>query len=168
MRKARNPFSKRSWVACSGRVLGILNRDLIHRHRLDPTVRILVVLPDNWEFIRQSTLSTVSTSSDTSADLLLTPPRPSGPGGVASRNPFSSPSHRGQFSSPSHCDQFSSPQEKATSTTLPPKNPDHRGNEPRHGHREQGRSSAGTIEVAPMHTIASLGVFPSLHDHYLS
>ena len=96
MRTAANPFPKGSWVACSGRVLGVLDRVLIRGPQLvDSSVRILVVLPDNWEFIRQNSLSTNNTPTSKSSNLVdksPTTPRPAGPGGVASRNPFSSPS----------------------------------------------------------------------------
>ncbi|KAH7247253.1 uncharacterized protein BKA55DRAFT_594968 [Fusarium redolens] len=115
MRQAVNPFPKGSWIVCSGRVLGVLNRDLIQGPQVvDSTVRILVILPDDWEFVRQSTLSTHNTYMPTSSNPVNespTPPRPAGPGGVASRNPFSSPI-RGQKQSP---------QRKAASPTLPSK-----------------------------------------------
>jgi len=114
MRQATNPFPKGSWVVCSGRILGVLNRELIQDPSVvDSTVRILVILPDDWEFIRQNTLSahTAGTStSSNSANRLATPLRPAGPGGVASRNPFSSPS-RGQKQSP---------QKKTSSPTTQP------------------------------------------------
>ncbi|KAH7122202.1 hypothetical protein B0J13DRAFT_567146 [Dactylonectria estremocensis] len=93
MRQAVNPFPKGSWIVCSGRVLGVLNRELIQGPQIvDSTVRILVILPDDWEFVRQSTLSTYNTYMPTSSNPVNkspTPPRPAGPGGVASRNPFS-------------------------------------------------------------------------------
>ncbi|KAH7204968.1 hypothetical protein BKA60DRAFT_656034 [Fusarium oxysporum] len=115
MRQAVYPFPKGSWIVCSGRVLGVLNRDLIQGPQVvDSTVRILVILPDDWEFVRQSTLSTHNTYMPTSSNPVNespTPPRPAGPGGVASRNPFSSPI-RGQKQSP---------QRKAASPTLPSK-----------------------------------------------
>ncbi|KAH7190417.1 hypothetical protein DER44DRAFT_816009 [Fusarium oxysporum] len=92
MRQAVNPFPKGSWIVCSGRVLGVLNRDLIQGPQVvDSTVRILVILPDDWEFVRQSTLSTHNTYMPTSSNPVNespTPPRPAGPGGVASRNPI--------------------------------------------------------------------------------
>lgn len=95
MRESQNPFPKGSWVAGSGRILGVLNRELLDGPRtVDSTVRILAVLPDNWEFIRQSSLSTQITSSPTPrkpVTELPTPTRPIGPGGVTSWNPFSSP-----------------------------------------------------------------------------
>ncbi|KAH6995446.1 hypothetical protein BKA56DRAFT_694517 [Ilyonectria sp. MPI-CAGE-AT-0026] len=115
MRQAVNPFPKGSWIVCSGRVLGVLNRELIQGPQVvDSTVRILVILPDDWEFVRQSALSTHNTSMPISSNPVNespTPPRPAGPGGVASRNPFSSPSHG----------QKLSPQRKAASPTLPSK-----------------------------------------------
>ncbi|KAH7202763.1 hypothetical protein BKA60DRAFT_600626 [Fusarium oxysporum] len=92
MRQAVNPFPKGSWIVCSGRVLGVLNRDLIQGPQVvDSTVRILVILPDDWEFVRQSTLSAHNTYMPTSSNPVNespTPPRPAGPGGVASRNPI--------------------------------------------------------------------------------
>jgi hypothetical protein len=95
MRDSANPFPRGSWIAGSGRILGVLNRELLDGpHIVDATVRILAVLPDNWEFIRQSSLTTQNTSSPvpkTPVNDLLTPPRHIGPGGVTSRNPFSSP-----------------------------------------------------------------------------
>jgi hypothetical protein len=58
MRAAAKPFSRGSWIVCSARLLEVLDRELIQGPQLvDPTVRILVVLPDNWEFVRQSALS---------------------------------------------------------------------------------------------------------------
>ncbi|KAK3315885.1 hypothetical protein B0H66DRAFT_273355 [Apodospora peruviana] len=63
---------------------------------LDSTARILVILPDDWEFVRQNTLSAHNApTSSTSNPVPESPttPRPAGLGGVASRNPFSSPSH---------------------------------------------------------------------------
>jgi hypothetical protein len=102
MRSAANPFPRGSWVTCSGRLLGVLDRDLIQGPQLvDPTVRILVILPDNWEFVRQNTLTTRNTSIPTSSDpvsVLPTTPRPGGHGGVTSRNPFSSPSSERRLS----------------------------------------------------------------------
>ena len=94
MRTAANPFPKGSWIACSGRLLGVLDRDLIQGPRkVDPTVRILVILADNWELIRQNSPSTNNTPTPKSSDPvgnLPTTPRSAGPGAVASRNPFSS------------------------------------------------------------------------------
>ncbi|KAH7147017.1 hypothetical protein B0J13DRAFT_419951, partial [Dactylonectria estremocensis] len=105
-------------IVCSGRVLGVLNRDLIQGPQVvDSTVQILVILPDDWEFIRQSALSTHNTSMPTSSNpvnKLLTPPRPAGPRGVTSRNPFSSPIRS----------QKQSLQKKANSPTLPSKQSD--------------------------------------------
>ncbi|KAK3353869.1 hypothetical protein B0T25DRAFT_428602, partial [Lasiosphaeria hispida] len=94
-----NPFPKGSWIVYSGRVLGVLNRDLIQGpHIIDSTTRIFVILPDDWEFVRQSALSAHNVPTPTPSNPVPespTPPRPVGPSGVASRNPFSSPS-RGQ------------------------------------------------------------------------
>jgi len=99
-----NPFPKGSWIVCSGRILGVLNRELIQGpHVVDSTVRILVILADDWEFVRQGALSTHNTSTPTSsniANVLSTPPRLVGPGGVASRNPFSSPTRGRKLSPP--------------------------------------------------------------------
>lgn len=96
MRTATNPFPRGSWIVCSGRLLGVLDRDLVQGPRLvDPTVRILVMLPDNWEFVRQNSLTPNSTPIPASSNVvaaLPTTPRPAGSGGVTSRNPFSSPS----------------------------------------------------------------------------
>ncbi|KAH7146778.1 hypothetical protein B0J13DRAFT_552622 [Dactylonectria estremocensis] len=98
MRQAVNPFPKGSWIVCSGRVLGVLNRELIQGPQVvDSTIRILVILPDDWEFIWQSALSTHNTSMPISSSPVNespTPLRPAGPGGVASRNPFSSQTAR--------------------------------------------------------------------------
>jgi hypothetical protein len=103
MRQAANPFPRGSWIVYSGRVLGVLNRKLIQGPQvIDSTTRILVVLPDDWEFDRQSALSGHSTVTPTPSNPVTespTTPRPAGPGGVASRNPFSSPS-RGQKGPP--------------------------------------------------------------------
>ena len=112
MRQAANPFPRGSWIVCSGRILGVLNRDLIQDPQvMDSTARILVILPDDWEFIRQSALSGHNTSTPTfsyAANQSPTTPRPAGPGGVASRNPFSSPSRR----------QKGPPPQNVTSPTL--------------------------------------------------
>jgi hypothetical protein len=84
--------------------LGVLDRNLIQGPQLvDPTVRILVILPDNWEFVRQNALSYSTPRSSNSYNGSPTTPRPAGRGGVASRNPFSSPS----------CGQRLSPQKRA-------------------------------------------------------
>ncbi|KAH6988810.1 hypothetical protein BKA56DRAFT_709876 [Ilyonectria sp. MPI-CAGE-AT-0026] len=124
MRQAINPFPKGSWIVCSGRVLGVLNRELIQGPQVvDSTVRILVILPDDWEFVRQSALSTHNASMPTSSNSFNespTSPRPAGPGGVASRNPFSSPI-RGQKQSP---------QRKAASPTLLSKQSDREATKP--------------------------------------
>jgi hypothetical protein len=61
---------------------------------VDSTVRILVVLPDSWELIRQNTLSQHSTQAPTPSGPVTgspTTPRPAVYGRIASRNPFSSP-----------------------------------------------------------------------------
>jgi len=96
MRQSSNPFPRGSWIACTGgRVLGVLNRNLVRSPLvIDASLRILVVLADDWEFICQSSFSTQNTSTPTSSNApgdSPTQPRPVGPGGVASRNPFSSP-----------------------------------------------------------------------------
>src|SRR5438309_11439201 len=108
MRQAVNPFPKGSWIVCSGRVLGILNRELIQGPQIvDSTVQILAILPNNRELIRQNALSTYSTAMLTSSNLVYespTPSRSASPGGVASRNPFLSPTQS----------QNLSPQKKAT------------------------------------------------------
>ena len=97
MRDSAAPFPKGSWIACSGRILGVLNRATIKGPRtVDSTTRILVVLPDDWDFIRQSSLVAQNPSSlapKTPLIELPTPPRATGPGGVGSWNPFSSPIH---------------------------------------------------------------------------
>ncbi|EAQ88793.1 hypothetical protein CHGG_05412 [Chaetomium globosum CBS 148.51] len=76
------------------RLLGVLNRDLIQGPRkVDPTIRILVILADNWELIRQNPPSTNNTPTPKSSDPvgnLPTTPRSAGPGALTSRNPFSS------------------------------------------------------------------------------
>ena len=104
MRTAANPFPKGSWIACSGRLLGIL----------DP---ILVVLPDSWELIRQNTLSQHNTPAPTSPGPVTgspTTPRPAVSGRVASRNPFSSP----------NCATNLSPRKSATVSTFAPETSD--------------------------------------------
>ncbi|KAK8093146.1 uncharacterized protein PG998_014547 [Apiospora kogelbergensis] len=98
MRQSSNPFPRGSWIACTGgRVLGVLNRNLLRSPPgVDASLRILVVLADDWEFIRQDSLSTQNASTpapSTAASDSPTRPRPVGPGGVASRNPFSSTTH---------------------------------------------------------------------------
>ncbi|KAK0710683.1 hypothetical protein B0H67DRAFT_635304 [Lasiosphaeris hirsuta] len=67
-----------SWIVCSGRILGVLNRELIQGPALSGHN---APIPSN----------PVPESP--------TQPRPAGPGGIASRNPFSSPS-RGQKGAP--------------------------------------------------------------------
>ncbi|EAQ88567.1 predicted protein [Chaetomium globosum CBS 148.51] len=115
MRTAANPFPKGSWIACSGRLLGVLDRDLIQGPRkADPTVRILVILADSWELIRQNSPSTNNTPTPKSSDPvgnLPTTPRSAGPGAVASRNPFSS---LGRAQNPT-----SSPQNPSSSPVAP-------------------------------------------------
>ncbi|KAK3350319.1 hypothetical protein B0T25DRAFT_611560 [Lasiosphaeria hispida] len=112
MRQATKPFPRGSWIVCSGRILGVLNRELIQGPQvIDSTARILVILPDDWEFIRQSALSGYNVSVSISSNVANEPPttpRPAGPGGVASRNPFSSPS-RGQKEPPPKNPTFPTP-----------------------------------------------------------
>lgn len=99
MKQAANPFPKGSWIVCSGRILGVLNRDLVRGPQVvDPAVRILVILPDDWEFIRQNVLSGTNTAS-ASPNPVNGSAAPTGPGGVVSRNPYSSPSRK-QVSTP--------------------------------------------------------------------
>ncbi|KAG7436218.1 hypothetical protein Forpi1262_v002018 [Fusarium oxysporum f. sp. raphani] len=153
MRQAVNPFPKGSWIVCSGRVLGVLNRDLIQGPQVvDSTVRILVILPDDWEFVRQSTLSAHNTYMPTSSNPVNespTPPRPAGPGGVASRNPFSSPIRR----------QKQSPQRKAASPTLPSKQSDCEATKPPACPREKHTPlTPTTIDVNPVLPIPSSGM----------
>lgn len=63
-RQAVHPLPKGSWIECSGRVLGVLNPELIQGPQvIDSTVRTLVIIPDDWEFIRQSALSIHNTST---------------------------------------------------------------------------------------------------------
>ncbi len=96
MRTAANPFPRGSWIVCSGRLLGVMDRNLIQGPQLvDPTVRILVIFPDDWEFVRQNALTANSTKAAPSSNAVAaspTTPRRAGAGGVTSRNPFSSPS----------------------------------------------------------------------------
>jgi hypothetical protein len=103
MRTSANPFPRGSWIVCSGRLLGVLDRNLIQGPQLaDPSVRILVILPDNCEIVRQSTLSANNRSAPTPSNHVNrspTTPRPAGPGVITSRNPFSSPLRRQEFSS---------------------------------------------------------------------
>ncbi|KAK8121489.1 hypothetical protein PG999_005609 [Apiospora kogelbergensis] len=65
MRQSSNPFPRGSWIACTGgRVLGVLNRNLIRSPPvIDASLQILVVLADDWEFIRQSSLSAQNAST---------------------------------------------------------------------------------------------------------
>jgi hypothetical protein len=118
MRTAANPFPKGSWIACSGRLLGILDRELIQGPKVvDSTVRILVVLPDSWELIRQNTLSQHNTPAPTSSGPVTgspTTPRPAVSGRVASRNPFSSP----------NCATNLSPRKSAAVSTFAPETSD--------------------------------------------
>ena len=153
MRQAVNPFPKGSWIICSGRVLGVLNRELIQGPQvINSTVRILVILPDDWEFVRQSALSTHNTSMPTSSNPVNeppTPPRPAGPGGVTSRNPFSSPI-RGQKQSL---------QKKANSPTLLSKHSDRKATKPLACFREKHTLlTPTTINVNPVLSIPSSGM----------
>ncbi|KAK3374717.1 hypothetical protein B0H63DRAFT_496128 [Podospora didyma] len=148
MRQAANPFPRRSWIVCSGRILGVLNRELIQGPQvIDSTTRILVILPDDWEFIRQGALSGHNASPPTpphSSKESPTIPRPPGPGGVASRNPFSSPS-RGQQGHPP---------KNATSPTLDTtKYSHHEAMEPARG--EQTPRDTTTTDADPMRVPSS-------------
>lgn len=162
MRTATNPFPKGSWITCSGRLLGVLDRDLIRGPRLvDSSVRILVILADNWEFIRQSSLSANNTPTpklSNSVDNSPTTPRPVGPGGVASRNPFSSP-NRARNST-------SSPQMKSSASTVAPKSAEREATEL--------AASPGapvdsiTADPAPILTVPSSGMYRRLPGLWLN
>jgi hypothetical protein len=86
MRTAEKPFPKGSWIVCSGRVLGVLDRGLIQGSQpVDPNIRILVILPDNWESIQQNTLSAHTASAFKSSNSINKPPttpRTAGHGGL--------------------------------------------------------------------------------------
>jgi hypothetical protein len=154
MLQAVQPFPRGSWIVCSGRILGVLNRELIQGPTtVDSTVRILVILPDDWEFVRQSALSAYNASAPPSSNPvngLPTPPRPAGPGGVTSRNPFSSPP----------LGQKQSPQKKAASPTLPSMRPDYEATEPPASPRVL--PDATTADVDAMLTNSTLGYVPPL------
>jgi hypothetical protein len=91
MRTAVNPFPRGSWISCSGRLLGVLDRTLLQGPQLiDTSVRIPVVLPDDWESIRQSSL-TAHNTTPMRPSTMPTTPRSTGPQGITSWNPFSSP-----------------------------------------------------------------------------
>jgi hypothetical protein len=152
MRTAANPFPKGSWIVCSGRILGVLDRELIHGPQLiDSSVRIPVILPDNWELIRQSTLSPTNTSTPTSSKASNQSPttsRPAGPRGFTTRNPFSSPSRA----------RRPSPQKEASRPTLPSKHPKHDASEP--PATPEAPPNSPTIDVDPALTISSSGMTP--------
>jgi hypothetical protein len=61
MRTAAKPFPRGSWIACSGRVLGVLDRELIHGPQLvDSTVRIWSSFPTTGNsFGRMPSLHTI-------------------------------------------------------------------------------------------------------------
>ncbi|KAK6858723.1 hypothetical protein PG995_005287 [Apiospora arundinis] len=90
MRQSPNPFPRGSWIVCTGgRVLGVLNRNLVRSPPVvDASLRVLVIIADDSEFIRQSSFSVQNTSMSAhsaAASESPTRPRPVGPGGVASR-----------------------------------------------------------------------------------
>ncbi len=150
MLQGANPFPRGSWMSCSGRVLGVLNRELLQGPQvLDSTVRILVVLPDDWEFIRQDALAARSPSVSASSNPIREPPtlpRPAGPGGVASWNPFSSPAR-----------QKTSVQKKST-YQKPPSQPVQTANEISAGVQDNPDSTKGKgVEVVPSHAIPPSG-----------
>jgi hypothetical protein len=103
MRTAASPFlegrgsyaavaSWGSWTAISFKALTLSI----------PAFGFWLFLPDNWEIVRQSALSANNTSTPTPSNRVNrspTTPRPAGPGGITSRNPFSSPLRRQDFSS---------------------------------------------------------------------
>jgi hypothetical protein len=82
-----------------------------------------------------------------------TPPRPAGPGGVASRNPFSSPI-RGQKQSP---------QRKAASPTLPLKQSDREATKPKHT-----PLNPTTVDTDPVLPIPSSGMSRPFHTYHFS
>jgi len=108
MRQATNPFPRGSWIVCSGRILGVLNRELLQgQQAIDSATRILVILPDDWEFVRQSALSAHNAPTSTPPNPVPespTTPRLPAHGGVASRNPFSSPSRGRNGPLPKHAE----------------------------------------------------------------
>ncbi len=171
MRQAANPFPKGSWIVCSGRILGVLNRELIQGpHVVDSTVRILVIIPDDWEFVRQGVLSTHNTSAPTSSNLanvLSTPPRPVGPGGVASRNPFSSPTRGRKLSPPK--DAASPTLSSSLPASLPPRQQDREATELPTGPGEGDTPhTAATAEIDPVLTIPSSGMSRPFYGGYFS
>jgi hypothetical protein len=95
MGTATSPFHKGSWIVCSGRVLGVLDRELIEGPQpVDSTIRILVILPDDWEFVRQGTLSAQNPcppKGGNPSNKSPATPKTANPGGIASRNPISTP-----------------------------------------------------------------------------
>ncbi|EAQ85286.1 predicted protein [Chaetomium globosum CBS 148.51] len=114
-----NPFPRGSWIACSGRLLGVLDRNLIQGPQLvDTSVRIPVVLPDDRESIRQSSL-TAHNTTPIRPSTVPTTPRSTGPRGITSWNPFSSPVG-GQNSLAN----------KEKNLAQPRKHPDHEATEP--------------------------------------
>jgi hypothetical protein len=153
MRTTATPFPRGSWIVGSGRILGVLDRNLIQRPQpADSTVRILVVLPDIWDFVRQNALSSSTPRSSNSYNESPTTPRPAVPVGVASRNPFSSPSR----------DQRLSPQKKAAPAESSQKHPVH-------GTTEAPSSPEAplvsiTADPDPVLTVPSSGMYPRLPD----
>ena len=161
MRSAANPFPRGSWIACSGRLLGVLDRELIQGPKVvDSTVRILVVLPDSWELIRQNTLYAHSTSTPKSSGPVTgspTTPRSAGPSGITSRNPFSSPSRTRNLE----------PQKKTPPSPLPPKHQDHNATEPPATPEPPPNST--TVDVEPVLTISDSGMtLPSISPTQLT
>lgn len=81
-------YTRGTLVSGFGRVMGVLNRNHIMGTAVDPTVRILVVLPDSWTFVTPEDITTAAaTASRTTESNASTP----GTAAVdkANWNPFS-------------------------------------------------------------------------------
>lgn len=98
MKSSSSPFPSGSWISCTGRVLGVLNRQLLQADLpADSPVRILAIVADHWEFIRQASLNSRSPTAPKQSSSSRVPQTPTkstafpssqGSGGIISRNTF--------------------------------------------------------------------------------
>ena len=129
-----------------------------------------MILPDDWEFVRQGALSTYNTSTPTSSNLanvLSTPLRLVGPRGVASRNPFSSPTRGRKLSPPKNA--TSPTLSLSLPVSLPLRQQDRKATELPTGPGEGDTlHTAAIAEIDPVLTILSSGISCLFHGGYFS